>query len=95
VAGYEAAHDAHPLREAPIVTLRLDRLPETGASLASPPTLARCANRVSRPALYRLARVVRDHCLASYAKPPQVIGLDGEAPEARGHGQQAQARYAG
>jgi DDE family transposase len=92
VAGYEDANDANTLRDAPIFTLLLARLPATGASLASPPTLSRFENRVSRTALYRLARVLFDHCIASYAKSPQVIVLDGDDPEDRGHGQQEPAR---
>jgi len=95
VAGYEEANDAHTLRDDPIFTLRRDRLPATGDSLASQPTLSRFANRVSRPALSRMARVWLDHCIASYAKPPQVIVLDVDDTEARGHGHQEHARYDG
>jgi hypothetical protein len=36
-AGYEDANDANMLRDDPIFTLLLDRLPETGAPLASQP----------------------------------------------------------
>src|SRR5215472_8340064 len=49
VAGYEDANDANTLRDDPIFKLMLDRLPETGDSLASQPTLSRFENRVSRP----------------------------------------------
>src|SRR5262247_4551523 len=94
-AGYEDANDANTLRDDPIFKLMLDRLPETGASLASQPTLSRFENRVSRPELYRMARVLLDHFIASYAKPPQVIVLDVDDTEDRVHGQQEQARYDG
>jgi hypothetical protein len=60
VAGYEDANDANTLRDAPLFTLMLDRLPETGDSLASQPTLSRFENRVSCTALYRMARVLLD-----------------------------------
>src|SRR6516225_9778698 len=60
-AGYEDANDANTLRADPIFKLLLDRLPETGSSLASQPTLSRFENRVSRPELYRMARVLLDH----------------------------------
>ena len=92
VAGYEDANDANTLRDAPIFNLMLDRWPETGASLASQPTLSRFEKRVSRTELYRMARVLRDHCIASYSKPPQVIVLDVDDTEDRVHGQQEQAR---
>jgi hypothetical protein len=95
VAGYEDANDANTLRDDPIFKLMLDRLPETGDSLASQPTLSRFENRVSRTELYRMARVLLEHFIASYAKPPQVIVLDVDDTEDRGHGQQAQARYDG
>ena len=61
VAGYEDANDANTLRDDPIFKLMLDRLPETGDSLASQPTLSRFENRVSRTELYRMARVLLDH----------------------------------
>src|SRR5918912_685217 len=53
-AGYEDANDANTLGRDPICKLLLDRLPETGAPLASQPTIARFENRVSRTALYRM-----------------------------------------
>ena len=92
-AGYEDANDAHTLRHDPIVKLLLDRVPETGAPLASQPTIFRCANRVSRPVLSRMALVLVDQFLASYSPPPKVIVLDVDDTEDRAHGQQEQARY--
>src|SRR6266852_5766915 len=59
-AGYEDANDANTLRHDPIFKLLLDRLPETGAPLASQPTIARFENRVSRPEMYRMALVFMD-----------------------------------
>src|SRR6516165_8088627 len=94
-AGYEDANDANTLRDDPIFNLMLDRLPETGDSLASQPTLSRFENRDSRTELYRMARVLLDHFIASYAKPPQIIVLDVDDTEDRVHGQQEQARYDG
>jgi hypothetical protein len=64
-AGYEDANDSNPLRDDPIFTLRLDRLPATGASLASPPPLSRFDNRVSRPALSRMALELWHQFIAS------------------------------
>ena len=56
-AGYEDANDATTLRHDPIFKLLLGRLPESGAPLASQPTISRFENRASRTDLYRLARV--------------------------------------
>lgn len=92
-AGYEDANDANTLRHDPIFKLLLDRLPETGAPLASQPTISRFENRVSRTDLYRMALVLVEQFLASYSHPPQVIVLDVDDTEDRAHGQQEQARY--
>jgi Transposase DDE domain group 1 len=94
-AGYEDANDANTLRDDPIFKLMLDRLPASGASLASQPTISRLENRVSRPELYRMALVLLEQFIASYAKPPTVILLDVDDTEDRVHGQQEQARYDG
>jgi hypothetical protein len=82
-AGYEDANDANTLRDDPIFKLMLDRLPESGASLASQPTISRFENRVSRTALYRMALVLLEQFIASYTKPPKVIVLDVDDTEAR------------
>jgi Transposase DDE domain group 1 len=94
-ASYEDANDATTLRHDPIFQLLRGRLPESGASLASPPTISRFANRVSRPELSRLARVLVEPFLASYRRPPKVIGLEVDDTEAPVHGEQDQARYDG
>ena len=94
-AGYEDANDANTLRHDPIFTLLLDRLPETGAPLASQPTISRFEHRVSRTELSRMARVVVDPFLASSVSPPQRIVLDFDDTEDPVHGEQEQARYDG
>ena len=94
-AGYEDANDATTLRDDPIFKLMLDRLPETGAPLASQPTISRFENRVSRPELYRMAVVLLEPFIASYAKPPKVVVLDVDDTEDPVHGEQEQARYDG
>ena len=94
-AGYEDANDSNTLRDDPIFKLMLDRLPETGAPLASQPTISRFENRVSRTDLYRMALVLLDQFVASYVNPPQVIVLDVDDTEDPVHGQQEHARYDG
>ena len=54
----------------------LDRLPETGAPLASQPTISRWENSVSRTELSRMALVLMEQFIASYDSPPEVIVLD-------------------
>jgi hypothetical protein len=94
-AGYEDANDANTLRHDPIFKLLLDRWPETGAPLASQPTLSRFENRVSRTELYRMALVLMDQFIASYDSPPEVIVLDVDDTEDRAHGAQEHIRYDG
>jgi len=94
-AGYEDANDSNTLRDDPIFKLLLDRLPETGASLASQPTLSRFENRVSRPELYRMALELLHQFIASYASAPKVIVLDVDDTEDPVHGGQEHARYDG
>ena len=94
-AGYEDANDANTLRHDPLFKLLLDRLPESGAPLASQPTISRLENRVSRTELYRMARVLVDQFIASYSRPPKVIVLDFDDTEDPVHGAQEEARYDG
>jgi hypothetical protein len=92
-AGYEDANDANTLRDDPIFKLLLDHLPETGAPLASQPTISRFENRISRTELYRMALVLLEQFIASYASPPSVIVLDVDDTADPVHGEQEQARY--
>src|SRR5512132_2352542 len=94
-AGYEDANDANTLRHDPIFKLLLERLPETGAPLASQPTISRFENSVSRTEIYRMALVLMDQFIASYNSPPEVIVLDADDTEDRAHGAQEHIRYDG
>src|SRR5262245_46368889 len=95
VAGYEDANDANTLRHDPIFKLLLDCLPNTGPPLASQPTLSQFENHVSRTEFYRMARLLVDQFLASYARPPQLIVLDFDDTEDPVHGEQKRARHDG
>jgi hypothetical protein len=53
--GYEDQNDAATLRGDPLLKLVCGRLPETGADLASQPTLSRLENAVRATSCYRLA----------------------------------------
>jgi hypothetical protein len=94
-AGYEDANDANTLRHDPLFKLLLGRLPESGPPLASQPTISRFENRVSRPELYRMARVLVEQLIASYEHAPKLMVLDFDDTEDPAHGQQEQVRYDG
>jgi len=92
-AGYEDANDANTLRHDPIFKVLLGHNPESGAPLASQPTMSRFENSVSRTELYRLARVFVDQFIASYTCPPRLIVLDFDDTEDPAHGEQEHIRY--
>ena len=95
-AGYEDANDANSLRHDPIFKLLLDRLPETGAPLASQPTIScglKTASRVPNSTVWRSCWWI--NFFASYVSPPQLIVLDFDDTEDPVHGEQEQARYDG
>jgi hypothetical protein len=74
--GYEDADDADTLRADPALKMACERLPLSGADLASQPTLSRLENRVSRTQLMRLAYRLGEAFIASFAKPPRQLLLD-------------------
>ncbi len=72
-AGYEDQDDSDSLRSDPIFKLLLDRAPETGAALASQPTMSRFENGVGPQALYQMAEVLLAQFIASYAEAPAAL----------------------
>ena len=56
-SGNEDANDCDSLRDDPIFKMVANRLPETGNALGSQPTMSRFENTISRPTLYRIAKV--------------------------------------
>ena len=92
-AGYQDQDDCDSLCNDPIFKLLLGRLPETGATLASQPTMSRFENGVGLKALYRMADVFVAQFIRSYAETPEVIVLDFDDTADLVHGQQEQARF--
>ena len=95
--GYEDQNDADTLRHDPLLKLVCGRLPESGADLASQPTLSRLENAVDRHACLRLAHAL----LAVYLRareqegPPRHILLDLDGTDDPTHGAQEGAAYHG
>jgi hypothetical protein len=95
--GYEDQDDADVLRSDPLLKLACGRLPESGADLASQPTLSRLENAVDRGACYRLARAL----VAVYLRERErdgvptriLLDLDGTADPT--HGDQEGTAYHG
>jgi hypothetical protein len=93
--GYEDANDCDALRGDPAFKLACERLPESGADLASQPTMTRLENSLSRTALYRIAQALVDTFLASYPTPPKAIILDLDDTDDPTHGAQQLSLFNG
>jgi Transposase DDE domain group 1 len=95
--GYEDQDDADTLRRDPLLKLVCGRRPESGADLASQPTLSRLENAVDRRACYRLALAL----VAVYQRErerggvPRRILLDLDGTDDPTHGDQEGSAYHG
>ena len=74
--GYEDCNDFGPLRADSAFKLACGRLPESGADLASQPTLSRLENAPSLRDAIRLTYALIDQWMESYATPPDGVVLD-------------------
>ena len=86
--GYEDANDAHTLKSDPALKIMSERLPETGADLASQPTISRFENRVTSRDLRRLADLLADLYIRTHPGSPSWIVLDMDATDDPTHGNQ-------
>jgi hypothetical protein len=91
-AGYEDLNDHAALRTDTLFQALTDRRPKAGQKesdpLASPPTLCRLENRITRRDLWRMAAVLVEQYIASHPTPPREIVLDFDATDDPVHGQQ-------
>jgi hypothetical protein len=95
--GYEDQDDADALRTDPLLKLVCGRLPETGADLASQPTLSRLENAVGRRACYDLAVALGDLYLRERERTgvPTRVLLDLDSTDDPAHGRQEGTAYHG
>jgi hypothetical protein len=95
--GYEDQDDADTLRADPLLKLVCGRLPESGADLASQPTLSRLENAVDRVACYRLARALVAVYLREREREgaPEHVLLDLDGTDDPTHGDQEGTAYHG
>jgi Transposase DDE domain group 1 len=95
-AGYEDLNDHQRLRDDPLWQVLTDH-PGSDAhpQLASPPTLCRLENRISRRTLMQMATVLVDTFIASFAVPPEHLTLDLDATDIEIHGHQEQRFFHG
>ena len=95
--GYADQNDAATLRRDPLLKLVCGRLPETGADLASQPTLSRLENVVDRHTAEALATALVDLYVRERGRPgpPARILLDLDGTDDPAHGEQEGVRYHG
>jgi hypothetical protein len=74
--GYEDADDLDALRDDPGFRLALGKLPESGAGLASQPTMSRWENAPTTRELASMMAAMIDIYCASYPAPPTAVTLD-------------------
>jgi hypothetical protein len=96
--GYEDQNDSDSLREDPLLKLVCGSLPESGADLASQPTISRLENAATRRSCYRIAQVLLELYLTQRAKngaAPKKILLDFDSTADPTHGDQEGSYYHG
>ncbi len=95
--GYEDQNDADTLRTDPLLKLVLGRLPETGADLASQPTLSRLENAPGARDCLHIARALLELYVRERGKDaaPKEVLLDFDATDDPAHGEQEGAFYHG
>jgi Transposase DDE domain group 1 len=95
--GYADQDDADFLRTDPLLKLVCGRLPDTGADLASQPTLSRLENAVNCRACYRLAVALGERYLRQRERDgvPTRIVLDLDGTDDPTYGQQEGSAYHG
>lgn len=95
--GYEDQNDSDFLRADPLLKLVCGSLPETGADLASQPTICRMENAATPRACYRMARALVELYAAERGKDgaPVKVLLDFDATADPTHGDQEESYYHG
>jgi hypothetical protein len=95
--GYEDQNDSDTLRSDPLLKLVLGSLPETGADLASQPTISRLENTPDAKACLRIARELGELYIRERGKEgsPERVLLDFDATDDPTHGDQEGSYYHG
>ena len=86
--GYEDLNDHETLRDDASLQVASHVDPDRDFPLASPSTLCRLENRVTRKAMFEMSGVLVDQFLTAYETPPEEIVLDFDATDDPLHGEQ-------
>jgi hypothetical protein len=95
--GYEDQNDSNSLREDPLLKVVCGSLPESGADLASQPTISRLENAADWRSCHRIAQALFELYLSERAKEgaPKKVLLDFDATDDPTHGEQEGSYYHG
>jgi len=93
--GYEDGNDHQHLRNDPLMQLVSGRPLDPDRPLASPPTLCRLENRVSRQTLTGIAEALVEVFIAQHPTPPTELILDFDATNDSVHGEQVNRFFHG
>jgi hypothetical protein len=96
--GYEDQNDSDTLRTDPLLKMVCGQLPETGADLASQPTISRLENALTASSCYRIAGALMELYIrqrTQHGGPPERILLDFDATDEPTHGEQEGSCYHG
>jgi len=86
--GYEDLNDHDTLRSDPVMQALAEQPPDPSRPLASPATLCRFENRITRKSLARMSGVFVDQFIASFKRAPGELVLDFDPTDDRVHGNQ-------
>ena len=93
--GYEDLNDQETMRVDPALQSVAGCSPEEDEPMASPSTLCRLENRITRKTLVQLSALLVDQFLNSHDEPLDNITLDFDATDDRVHGEQEQRFFHG
>ena len=93
--GYEDLNDHETLRADPVMQVLAERSPDPALPLASPATLCRFENRITRKSLTRMSGVLVDQFIASFKRAPKELVLDFDPTDDRVHGNQEKKFFHG
>jgi hypothetical protein len=95
--GYEDQNDSNSLREDPLLKVVCGSLPESGADLASQPTICRMENAATRSSCHRIGEAIFELYLREREKDgaPERVLLDFDSTDDPTHGDQEGSYYHG
>ena len=93
--GYEDGNDHLTLRNDPVFQILADRPPDPEEPLASPATISRLENRITRGSLAAMSEVLVEQFIKAHRRAPKELVLDFDATDDPVHGNQEQRFFHG